>query len=145
MVFLPNAGMRTGERVGTKPQLWVSTAGPVGGRALVRRWTRARRDEQHAKTAGIAVILSLFFAVLGAALLVDSRAFINPLAKSAADAREANRLGEIIYTMPDGAFCRHLSFDNTTGELAEGAIEKCAHNESKERGRTALGFAWGER
>lgn len=108
-----------------------------------------RQDEQHAKTARVAVVLTLFLVLLAAALLVGGRAFIDPLLQAAADAREANRVGDVVYTMPDGTFCRHLSFDNTTAELTGGTVERCAPDRSIEqstgRARATMGFAWGSR
>jgi hypothetical protein len=144
-VSLFYAGMRAAQHAGTKADWWGAAADQIGRRTLARRSTRARRDEQRAKNARIAVVLSLFLLLLAAALLVGGRGVIDLLLRAAADEREAKRLGEIVYTMADGAFCRHLSFDNTTGELTEGAIEQCAHNLSKERTRAAIGFAWGAR
>ena len=47
--------------------------------------------------------------------------------------REANRIGEIVYTMPDGAFCRHLAFDNATGEVTERTVEQCDQNIGKRK------------
>lgn len=89
-----------------------------------------------------AVIFSLFLVLLAAAVPVGGPMAIDPLPQSAAQGREAKRVGEIVVTMPDGIFCRHLSFDNTTAELAEGAVEPC---HPQERARAALGFAWGAR
>jgi hypothetical protein len=137
--------MRAAQHAGTKADWWGAAADQIGRRTLARRSTQARRDEQRAKNARIAVVLSLFLLLLAAALLVGGRGVIDLLLRAAADEREAKRLGEIVYTMADGAFCRHLSFDNTTGELTEGAIEQCAHNLSKEHTRAAIGFAWGAR
>lgn len=137
--------MRAAERAGDNSDSATATADHVSRRMPSYRSARARRDEQHAKTARIAVVLSLFLVLLAAALLVGGRAVIDPLLQAAADAREAKRVGQIVYTMPDGTFCRHLSFDNTTGELTEGAIETCGHNQLIERARATIGFAWGAR
>ncbi len=126
----------------------IAVGGHVDGRALAQntlahKLARLRRDEQQAKAARIAVVLSLFLVLLVTALLVGGRAIIDPLLQAAADAREAKRTGEIVYTLPDGAFCRHLSFDNATAELTEGTIERCAHDLSRGQTRPMMGFAWG--
>lgn len=106
---------------------------------------RARSDEQRAKSARIAIVVSLFLVLVAAALLVGGHAVIDPLLQSAAAAREAKRVGDIVYSMPDGTFCRHLSFDNASSELVEGAIEQCPSDLIKKGRRTPLGFAWGQR
>ncbi len=87
---------------------------------------RARRDERRAKSVRLAVVLSLFAVLLATALLVG-RAVIDPVLRPAANTRDAKRVGDIVYWMPDGSFCRRLSFDNETASLTEG------------RGRTMFG------
>jgi hypothetical protein len=139
------AGMRAGEQAGTETDSWIAAADHAGERTHAHRLARLRRDEQHAKAARIAVVLSVFLVLLVAALLVGGRAVIDPLLQAAADAREAKRTGDIVYTLPDGTFCRHLSFDNTTAELVEGTIERCAHDLARENSRAMMGFAWGAR
>jgi hypothetical protein len=115
-------------------------------RMPVRRSARVRQDEQSAKKARVAIILALFLAFLAAALLIGGRAFIDPMLRMAAHEREANRVGEVVFTMPDGAFCRHLSFDNHTAEINESAIDRCPEARPR-RGRESAddkkGFAWG--
>ena len=69
---------------------------------------------------------------------------IDPLMQAASGDREANRVGEIVYTMPDGAFCRHLAFDNATGEVTERTVEQCDQNIGKPK-RPKMGFTWGKR
>ena len=81
--------------------------------------------------------------LLIAALLAGGRTVIDPLLQAAADARETKRAGDIVYTLPDGTFCRHLSFDNATAELTEGTIERCANDLSRDHPRAMIGFAWG--
>ena len=115
-------------------------------RMAVRRSARVRQDEQSAKAARVAIILALFLAFLAAALLIGGRALIDPMLRTAAHEREANRVGEVVFTMPDGAFCRHLSFDNNTAEINESAIDRCPEARPH-RGRGSAddkkGFAWG--
>jgi hypothetical protein len=133
--------MRIGQQLGIKASWW-GAAVERGDRALGRRAARTRRDEQH-DNASVAIVLSLFLALLTAALLVGGGSVINPLMKVAVEAPDANRLGEIVLTMGDGAFCRHFSFDNVTGELTEQAMQRCTVDVSRERPRAALGFTWG--
>jgi hypothetical protein len=136
--------MRAGERAGTAVDSWVAAAGHFSGRMRARRIARAQRDER-AKSARVAIVVSLFLVLLMAALLVGGHAVIDPLLQSAAATREEKRVGDIVYAMPDGTFCRHLAFDNGTAELIEGAIEQCPSDLVKKRAQGATGFAWGGR
>lgn len=115
------------------------------GAIRVRKIARRRPDEQLAKSARVVIVVALFLVLVVAALLVGGRALIDPLLQSAAATRDAQRVGGIVYSMPDGMFCRHLSFDNGTSELVEGAIDQCPNNLIKRRERASLGFAWGNR
>jgi hypothetical protein len=136
-------GMRASDQAGTRADWWVAAAQRISARGL-RGWsTRAQRDERHAKNVRTAVVVSLFFLLLGAAVVVGGRAVIEPLLSSLTDAPEARRVGEIILTMRDGTYCRHLAFDNTTGQIAERSIEQCANELGRKRSRDTIGFAWG--
>ncbi len=136
--------MPADQHTGTRAEWLAAAVNHVGGRSL-RRWsTRTRRDEQHAKAVRTGVVLSLFLVLLTAALLVGGRAVIDPLLQSASGDREANRIGEIVYTMRDGAFCRHLAFDNMTGEVTERTIGQCDQNIGDPK-RARMGFTWGKR
>jgi hypothetical protein len=99
---------------------WFVEADHVSVTALARRRSRARIDEERAKSGRIVIVASLFLVLLAAALLVGGHAAIDPLLQSAAAAREAKGAGAVVYTMPDGIFCRHVSFDNVTAEITEG-------------------------
>ena len=139
------SGMRAAKPVSAKTASWDATAGSLGARTLPYRSQRLRRDERQTKTTRSMVVLSLFLVLLAAALLVGGRSLIDPQLQLAAVGRDANRVGEIILTMPDGKFCRHLSFDNKTAVLVEGAIEQCAPDRPKDRAGLATGFSWGAR
>ena len=126
---------------------WNGTPDRSRSGAAVRRSARVRREEQHAKNARVAFILSLFLAFLAAALLIGGRTFIDPMLRAASEARQSKRMGEVVFTMPDGAFCRHLSFDNKTAEISESTMDRCpeARPRSKEKESVGArkGFAWG--
>ena len=112
----------------------------MGARGL----SRIRLQEQRAQSAGIAIVYSLCFVLIAAALLVGGQAVIGPMLRNAIAAREAKGTGDVVYTMPDGVFCRHMSFDNITAEVTEGAIERCP--EGPARGPSsgaAARFSWG--
>jgi hypothetical protein len=127
------------------------TAGPshrpafsLRERAAARALARMRYEQQ-AKTARLVIVLSLFLVLLAAALMIGGRSFIDPLLHAAAAKREANRVGDVVLTMPDGAFCRHLSFDNRTAEVAGNAVERCGQIHGKGEKRATNGFSWGAR
>jgi hypothetical protein len=108
------------------------------------RSPRARRHERRAKTARLAVVLSLFLVLLVAALFIGGRTVIEPmLHKAIAQPSETHRRGEIVFTMPDGAFCRHLAFDNKTAELTESTVLQCPEARPREAAHAPSGFAWG--
>jgi hypothetical protein len=105
-----------------------------------------RRTDARAKNARLAVVLSLFLVFLVAAIFVGCRRIVAPMMReAAAQTSEAHRKGDIVLTMPDGAFCRHLAFDNKTAELRETTVAQC--QEARPRGsvRPQRGFAWGPR
>jgi hypothetical protein len=100
-------------------------------------------DEERAKSGRVVIVSSLFLVLFTAALLIGGHAAIDPLLQSAVDARETKGTGEVVVTMPDGIFCRHLSFDNVTAEIIEGGIERCANDIAGNRPHAGRGFAWG--
>jgi hypothetical protein len=101
-------------------------------------------DEKRVTSARAAIAAAMFLVPLAAALLVGGHAAIDPVLRSVISARETRAVGDVIYTMPGGIFCRHMSFDNTTAEVVEGAIEHCPSDIARDRARTARGFAWGQ-
>lgn len=105
---------------------------------------RARPDGAASLRAVIAT--SAFLALLGACLLIGGHAAIAPLLRSVVAARDSRSVGDVVYTMPDGKFCRHMSFDNTTSEMIEGTIAPCEDDLSRIR-QTAVsrGFSWRSR
>jgi len=137
--------MRIAQPAGSRASAVIAPVHPGGRQPLVRRSRRARHNENRAKTARVAVVLSLFLVVLAAGLLIGGHAVINPLLQEAAVRREAHRMGDIVFSMRGGLLCRHLSFDNKTAAITEGAVGPCAPDVSKENAATAKGFAWGAR
>jgi hypothetical protein len=115
---------------------------PMNSTTRASRTSRTRFDAEREKSTSVVIVFSLFLVLIAAALLVGGHVAIDPLLQSAIAARESKGMGDVIYTMPDGTFCRHMSFDNVTGEAIEGAIERCADDLSRERGRSIKGFAW---
>ena len=116
-----------------------------GGAAFRPPSATGATQREPAKTARVAVVLSLFLVVLAAGLLIGGHAVIDPMLQSAAERREAHRIGDIVFSMRDGLLCRHLSFDNKTAAMTEGAVEPCEPDLAKERTAAVKSFAWGER
>ena len=98
-----------------------------------RRRARAREQGNVAKSVDLTA----------AGLLLGGQAFINPLLREAAVRRETHRMGDIVFSMRGGLLCRHLSFDNKTAAITEGAVMPCESDLSKENTAAAKGFAWG--
>jgi len=134
--------MSAAEKVGWDAGAWFVEADHVSVTALARRRSRARMDEERARSGRVVIVSSLFLVLFTAALLVGGHAAIDPLLQSAVNARETKGIGEVVVAMPDGIFCRHLSFDNVTAEITEGGIERCTKDIAGNRPHTGLGFAW---
>jgi hypothetical protein len=112
--------------------------------AAVPRSSRSRRHELRAKAARLVVVLSLFLMLITAAVFIGGRSLIGPmLQKAMAQTRDTHRTGVIVFTMPDGTFCRHLAFDNKTAELTESTVLQCAEARPREAAHAPSGFAWG--
>jgi hypothetical protein len=143
MVVRFDARMRTGKRAVAVAASWNGAAMP---RWAVRLRQHGRRNKDQTKNGRLFIVLTLFLALLAPASLVGGRAIIEPMLRAAAEAEhEANRVGDIVFAMPDGAFCRHLSFDNRTAELSGSAVSRCpqANPHVREWSRASPGFAWG--
>jgi hypothetical protein len=114
-------------------------------RRPVRSRSRSRHHEFQAKALRLGVVLSLFLVLIVAAVLIGGRSIIGPMLQRAmAQPADSYRKGSIVFTMPDGTFCRHLAYDNKTAELTESAVVQCP--EARPRGEAAhaeRGFAWG--
>src|SRR6202045_4814834 len=104
-------GMSAADTASRDAGAWFVEADHVSVTALARRRSRARMDEKRTKSGRVVIVSSLFLLLFTAALLIGGHAAIDPLLQSAVDARETRSAGEVVVTMPDGIFCRHLSFD----------------------------------
>jgi hypothetical protein len=51
-------------------------------------------------------------------------------------------VGDVVYTMPDGVFCRHMSYDNVTGVQTGGSLQRCDSDIVRDRGRSNSRFTW---
>ena len=136
-------GMSAAEKVSHEGGTWFVEADHVSVTALARRRSRARLDEERTRSGRVVIVSSLFLVLLAAALLVGGHAAIDPLLHSAEEARQANGSGDVVFAMPDGIFCRRMSFDNVTAEISEGALERCGSDIARDRPRSNRGFSWG--
>lgn len=135
--------MRTAEGTGPDTAAWFVEPDHASSNPHVRRAALALRNDSTSVRA--AIVAALFLVLLTTALMVGGRAAIDPLLRMAATRNDRAR-GDVVYAMPDGEFCRHMSFDNTTDEMIEGPIEPCPNDIVKGHFRQSdRRFAWGER
>jgi hypothetical protein len=125
---------------------WSRPADHAAASQRARKVSRMRFNNEDGATSARAIIVSsLFLVLLAATLLFGGHAAIDPLLRSATAAREARAVGDVVYSMPDGKFCRHMTFDNGTGDMVEGTVERCPDDIARDEFRnTGNGFAWGE-
>jgi hypothetical protein len=135
--------MSVTDRAGPEAGAWFVEADHVSVTALARRRWRARVYDERVKSGRVIIVSALFLTVLAATLMVGGHAAIDPLLQSAMASRQPKGTGDIVMTMPDGMFCRHMSFDNVTAEIREGGIERCPDDIARNRPRSSnRGFAW---
>jgi hypothetical protein len=136
--------MSAGDKATKDVGAWFVEANRVTLSSLTRARSSARLDEEHAKSGRVVIVSSLFFVLIAAGLLVGGHAALDPLLQSAMAARQSNGTGDVVYAMPDGIFCRRMSFDNATAEVTQGGIERCAKDISGGPSRAAkdMSFQW---
>ena len=111
----------------------------IGARPMARSTAWAWRDLPSAR---FAIAFSLFLALVAAAFLVGGGFVFDTLrfAVASQDEEQTQQVGQIFYSLPDKAFCRHMSFDNATSQLVAGNVAPCPRDAS---GRHQTEFAWG--
>jgi hypothetical protein len=134
--------MRAGEETSTRAGAWFVEAEPASIMARAGGRSPARFAEKHEGSGRVVIVSSLFLVLFAAGLLIGGHAAIDPLLQSAMEARAAKASGDVVFAMPDGIYCRHMSFDNATAEVTEGAIERCGEDFANDRARAARSFAW---
>ncbi len=136
--------MSVSDRAGSEAGAWFVEADHVSVTALARRRWRARMYDERARSARVIIVSSLFLAVIALTLMMGGHAAIAPLLQSAMQARDTHESGDVVLKMRDGIYCRHMSFDNVTAQVNEGAIERCDEDVLRNRPRSSSrGFAWG--
>jgi hypothetical protein len=103
-----------------------------------------RRNGAKAGSARVVIVSALFIVLFVATLLVGGHAALDPLLQAAIQPQDPRGAGAVVYTMPDGIFCRHVSFDNVTAQVNEGPVQRCADDFgiAQARARPRQGFAW---
>lgn len=137
--------MSTGKESATETIDWFVEPDQTGPSEGASEYSRVWRDEKRANSVGLIVTTSLLFALFAAALVVGGHAAIGPLLRRAIATRDAKGIGDVVYTMPDGVFCRHMSFNNATAEVSGAAIEPCRESIRAGREVTVSKFEWGGR
>jgi len=124
----------------------VADAAGMASRLPAEKSAPARLGEARATPARAAIASAVFIVLLGAGLLFGGHAAIDPLLHRSAEMLDARGVSDVVVTMPDGKFCRHMTFDNTTASMVEGAIEPCTVDitrDNRSAVSTPQGFAWG--
>lgn len=134
--------MRMAKEASMRPPTWF-TAPDHDANSMGRRPAGRRRPEDGPTSFRAIVVSSAFLVVFSVALMIGGHAAIDPLMRSAIAARETKDLGDVVVTMADGKFCRHMSFDNATAEIVEGKVGPCPDNITRGQFRAYRGFAWG--
>ncbi len=137
--------MRANDTAGTETVSWFVEAECLSQPVPRRMPSRATLVEARATSKRVVIASSLFLVLLGAALLIGGHAAIHPLLKTAMASREAKGVGDVVYAMPDGIFCRHIAFDNATADVTESALERCPSDIARNRVHSGPTFAWGSR
>lgn len=130
---------------GTSPQsaAWFVEPDPAGAGRRGRTRTQARREDDTSMRA--VIVSTLFLVLITTAIMFGGHAAIDPLLRMATAARQSESVGDVMMPMPDGKYCRHMSFDNKTSEMNEGAIEPCPDDILRGQFRhSGRGFAWGK-
>lgn len=136
-------GTSASEGAGASMMDWYVEPDLSGADTRTRGSSRVRRDEERANSLALIVTTSLLFVLFASAIMVGGHAAIGPLLLKGTAASDDNSTGDIVYAMPDGVFCRHMSFDNATGEISGGAVERCGEGPGRADDEKSTKFKWG--
>ncbi len=144
MVLVCNGRMHAAD--GTSPRAAAAWfVEPDHARASRRRQKRARAQREDATSVRAVIVSTLFLVLFTTGILFGGHAAVDPLLRMVTAAHRSEAVGDIVLPMPDGKFCRHMSFDNATAEMNAGAVEPCPDDILKGQfRRTGRGFTWGE-
>ncbi len=145
MVLVFYGPMQPAEAAGPQAAAWFVEPDRVDVRPRARRVLWAPRDDDGVTSMRAVIASSVFLALLAVGLLVGGHAAVDPLLQLAIAARDPTATGDVVYTMPDGRYCRHMTFDNATAEMIEGTVERCPDNIAGAQSRSLRNFSWGGR
>ena len=137
-----DSGMSAGKNAATDSAQWYVQAERARRLGHV---SHATLDEKRANSLALIITTSLLFVLLASALMVGGHAVISPLLRAPAVTGNTHNRGDVVYTMPDGTFCQHMTFDNTTGRITSGGIDRCDPDSGRGAANTGAGFKWGSR
>jgi hypothetical protein len=111
-----------------------------------QRKQKAAWGQREAGSSMRAVIVStLFLIMFTIAILFGGHAAVDPLLRMVTAAHQSDMAGDVLTPMPDGQFCRHMSFDNKTSEMTEGDIVPCPDDLARGQfRRDNRSFSWGK-
>lgn len=135
--------MSAGKRASTNSAEWYVNADHAGRFGHGLHATHAGLDERRANSLALIITTSLLFVLFASALMVGGHAIISPLLRTAPPSSGFNRHAAIVYTMPDGMFCQHMTFDNSTGRITAGGIDRCDPSIDSGAADRGTGFKWG--
>lgn len=115
----------------------------AGADALGHGRSLSRRHEARANSLGLIITTSIFFVLLAATIMFGGHAAIGPLLKRAVGTPSPTASGDLVFAMPDGMFCRHMSYDNATGNLVEEGIVRCPERPGGKKSFESPEFKWG--
>ncbi len=136
--------MSVGKPAATDSGQWYVQADHVRRYGRGMHATHAGLNDRRANSLALIITTSLLFVLFASALLVGGHAIITPLLRSpAVGGGSINNRGFIVYTMPDGTFCQRMMFDNSTGQISPGGIDRCDPSLGGASADRGTGFKWG--
>jgi hypothetical protein len=149
MIPLLIGEMRVVRRAGAQAVALAADAVSAAAVLPVKKGSQVRLRDDGATSTRAVIASSVFIVLLSVGLLFGGHAAIDPFLHPSPEMRDARGASDIVVTMPDGKFCRHMSFDNTTASMIEGTIEPCLTDITRDKGPAVStpprGFAWGIR
>lgn len=115
----------------------MSSDGDRGPVESARQW---RLINLHSKVTRVVIICGFFAALMGIASLVGVQKMIDTSRREAEALSDSHRVSRVVYTLRDKTFCRHVSFDNVSGQISEEGTRLCDPNAASQRD-----FVWGRK
>jgi hypothetical protein len=146
MIPLLSGEMAVVKRAGSGATTWSADVDRAAAKPPAKKGPQVRLGNVGATSTRAVIISSAFIVFIAIALLIGGHAAIDPFLHSDG-ARDPRAASDIVVTMPDGKFCRHMTFDNATASMVEGTIAPCKVDITRDSGSAAptppRGFMWG--